>query len=282
MKPQRFRKIAVIGVGLMGGSLALACRKRRLAVEVLGYDKDPRQARTALRRGALDRSAASLEEACAGADLILLAAPVASLEALCLRIAKLAPTDCIVSDLGSVKGPWALRWEKASKPLRYLGSHPMAGSEKSGAQNARGDLFVEAPCLLTPTPQTPAAVLRRLRHFWSDMGCRVSVCSPQEHDRMIALFSHVTHLLAYAQVRAATRSLKAGDFRLAGPSYRNSARLAASNAALWAQIFEFNRPALLQAARDVSSEMERLLRLKGKPLENELAKIRRSAQRTQA
>lgn len=273
------KKLVIIGVGLLGGSIGLAARKARLAREVWGFGRHPKRLAAARKRGVITHATTSLAEAVTDADLIVLCTPFTLFESTLKQIARLAPATCLVTDVGSVKGAWVGHWERAAKPLRFVGAHPMAGSENTGWEHASAGLFKAAPCILTPTGATSPAALSKIRAFWSALGCRVVKASPARHDQLIGRFSHLTHALAFALSKAASRGLKKADFSLAGPSYWGNTRIAASDAGLWADIFGYNRKVLVSEINTAIGELKKLRSLTGPALRRELAKISEAARK---
>jgi prephenate dehydrogenase len=252
-----FERAAIVGVGLIGGSLALAARVAGLVGEVVGVGRSEANLATAVQRRIVDR--ATRDVATIGrVDLVVLAVPVRSTAATAAALLPHLAPGTVVTDVGSVKGEVVAQMEAllpADRP--FVGAHPIAGSERAGAAAAAADLFRGARCVLTPTPRTNGAALQRVRALWEGVGARVEEMSPQAHDRALAWTSHLVHLLAYALVRGIERAdpalLAAG-----GPSLRDATRVAASPAELWRDIFLANAEALLGALDGVSAEVAAL------------------------
>jgi len=260
-----FNKVAILGVGLLGGSLGLALKERGLAREVCGWGRREARLRKALELGALDTATLELENAVGGADLVLLASPVETFIPLLKAVAKAAPKGCLVADVGSVKGS-ARAWARAASPLAFVPSHPMAGSEKAGVEAARADLFERSACILTPLASTPRAALGRVERLWKALGCHTRRMDPRRHDQLIAALSHLPHAAAFSLVRAVARQAKPGDYALAGKGYRDTTRVGGSEAAMWAGIFLANRRNLIKGLDAYLQELAALRRLlvKGK------------------
>jgi prephenate dehydrogenase len=245
-----FSRIAVLGLGLLGGSLAFAARRRGVAREVVGATRSQSARERALRDGAVDR-VDDPERAVAGADLVVLATPITAMPELLRRVAPRLRDGAIVTDVGSVKGPLAeVLPGLLPAHARYVGSHPMAGSHERGMESAHPDLFEDAPCVVC----APAgdADGERLADFWRAIGCRVVRRDPGRHDAEVAWMSHVPHALAFA-FAAALAGAPPGAREVAGPGFRDFTRIAHSDPELWADIFHANRKALaapLEAARD--------------------------------
>ena len=236
-----FSRLAVLGLGLVGGSLAGAARQSKAAGEVVGHDVDPGEAREAEERGLVDRSHSDPAEAVAGSDLVVLAMPIPAMENALRRVAAALEPGAIVTDVGSVKAPLAAALPAClPDSVAYVGSHPMAGGHRSGARNARVDLFAGATVVVTgdPTPDR-----EKVDRFWSELGARVEHRSPGDHDLEVAWTSHLPHVLAFAFAGAFGEAPEAAK-RLAGAGFRDFTRIAKSDPALWAGILSTNAEAL--------------------------------------
>lgn len=231
----------------MGGSLGLAIKRAKLARLVTGLARRPATLRQAKRLGCLDQGTLDPRQA-AGADLVVLAGPVSSMPGLLASLAPHLPAGCLVTDVGSTK-TWLCSQVKAllkRQGLVFIGSHPMAGSEKAGVSASRADLYDQSLCLLVPPAAgaVPAARLGRLRAFWRAVGCgRVLTVSPAVHDRLTAAASHVPHVAAVSLVNAlaeeAGRDPRVLDVAASG--FRDTTRIAASLPGMWADILLTNR-----------------------------------------
>ena len=228
--------VAVVGVGLVGGSIGLAARER-LGATVRGVD--PR-ADVAVARGAVDSAHELLAEALEGADAAFVAVPVDGLVDTVRAVLEAAPPGCAVTDVGSTKGAVA----HACRDPRFVGGHPLAGAEVSGVEHARADLFDDATWYLTPAADAQGVVLERLHRLLSGLGARPVVIDADAHDRLMAAVSHLPHVLANVLVARAARAL--GDERVpaTGPSFRDATRVAGANPPLWNGIYAANAPAL--------------------------------------
>lgn len=254
-----FEKIAVIGLGLLGGSLALAAKRRGLARTVVGTGRRKAALEYAMTHECVDRVFCDAREAVQDADLVVLATPV---EAMAEQVRVLAPTlraGAIVTDVGSVKGCLAETLPKLLPAgVVFVGAHPMAGSHLSGIENSRADLFEGAACIVLQNAE-PSAVAR-IRRLWEDLGARVILRSAQAHDEEVAWVSHTPHAVAFAFARALQKAPKqAGE--LSGPGFRDFVRIARSDEALWAEILVANRTALLLSLKSVDSEIGALIAL---------------------
>jgi prephenate dehydrogenase len=248
MKPL-FSRVAVLGLGLLGGSLAWAARRRGVAREVVGATRSASARARALRDGAVD-AALDPEEAVDGAELVVLATPITAMPELLRRVAPRLADGAIVTDVGSVKGPLAeVLPGLLPAGARYVGSHPMAGSHERGMDAAQPDLFEGAPCIVCASAGDPGG--GRVAAFWQAIGCRVVRREPECHDLEVAWMSHVPHAMAFA-FAAALADAPPGAREVAGPGFRDFTRIAHSDPELWADIFHANHKALaapLQAAR---------------------------------
>jgi prephenate dehydrogenase len=252
-------KIAVLGVGLIGGSIGLAARRRRLDAEVVGCGRSPERLARAVELGAIDR-AGSLAEACEGADLVFCCAPVAALPQQAGEALVAAGPETVVTDVGSTKGELvaALGGDE-----RFIGGHPLAGAETAGVENAREDLFEGARWYLTPTDRSSGLLYDRLQRALAALGARPQAIDPQGHDRLMATVSHLPHVLANALAAEAADSLARGSERLpdVGPSFRDATRVAGSNPAIWADIYASNREAVAASVDSVAARLRQAAEL---------------------
>jgi prephenate dehydrogenase len=233
--------VAVVGVGLIGGSVALAARQR-LGATVHGYDRSPQALASALQRGALDHASDTVARAVSGAQAVFVAAPVGELPALIGAVLTAAPADCVVTDVGSTKRAVVA----AHDDPRFVGGHPLAGAETAGVQNARADLFEGATWYLTPTAATSGMLYERLHRLLHGLGAQPTAIDAQTHDRILATVSHLPHVLANVLVSQAAGALAAGEQRLpaVGPSFRDATRVAGAPSTIWTDIYLSNRDAL--------------------------------------
>ena len=252
-------RIAVLGVGLIGGSIGLAAR-RRLEAEVVGCGRNPERLRRAVELGAIDRGAGSVAEACEGAELDFCAGPVAVLPEQARAALAASGPETVVTDVGSTKGELV---EALGGDERFIGGHPLAGAETAGVENARADLFEGARWYLTPTERSSGLLYDRLQRAVSALGARPQAIDAQSHDRLMATVSHLPHVLANALASEARESLTEGSERLpdVGPSFRDATRVAGSNPAIWADIFASNREAVAASVDSVARRLEEAARL---------------------
>src|SRR5450755_625056 len=237
-------RIAVIGIGLIGGSVGLAARER-LGATVSGYDQSEDALRGALARGALDRACASVAEAVGDAEAAFVAVPVGQVPGLVGATLDAAPADCVVTDVGSTKRAVVA----AHRDPRFVGGHPLAGAESSGVEHARADLFRRATWYLTPSPSTSGVHYERLYRLLHDLGARPTAIDAETHDRILASVSHLPHVLANVLVSLAARTLAEGGERLPaiGPSFRDATRVAGAPSTTWTDAAGADRRRLLES-----------------------------------
>jgi prephenate dehydrogenase len=247
-------RIAVLGVGLIGGSIGLAAR-RRLEAEVVGCGRSPERLARAVELGALDAAAPSLAEACEGADLVFCAGPVGALPEQAREALAACGPEAVVTDVGSTKGELMAA---LGDDERFIGGHPLAGAETAGVENAREDLFDGARWYLTPTESSSGVLYDRLQRVVAGLGARPQAIDARTHDRVMATVSHLPHVLANALVAEAADELTRDSERLpeVGPSFRDATRVAGSNPAIWADIFASNREAVAAAVESVARRLE--------------------------
>jgi prephenate dehydrogenase len=243
----RFRRLAVVGLGLIGGSLALAAKEAKAVRSVLGVDRDPGHREAAQRLGIADEVAGDLR-ALGEADLVVLAVPVCAIQALLPEVARAAPAPCVITDVGSVKAPLLAAGESACPDGRFVPGHPIAGRERSGPEAARSDLFQGAACVLTPGGRARPAAVDRVEAIWRAAGCRVVRMDAAWHDEVFAAVSHLPHLVAYGLMDAVLRMERGEErIRFSAGGLRDFTRVASSHPEMWRDIFLMNREPLLRA-----------------------------------
>ncbi|MHB1344921.1 MAG: prephenate dehydrogenase/arogenate dehydrogenase family protein [Thermoleophilia bacterium] len=253
---QPLRIMAVIGVGLMGGSLALAARQRARVQEVRGFDADPRALDEALAAGVITRRCGSAGEAAAGADLVVVCTPVRSIPALVEESAAADPQPRLITDIGSTKGALVSQLSNRARPL-FIGGHPICGAETSGVRFARADLFERATYFLCPPEDTPPELHEVLHSLVAALGARPVVIGAEAHDRIMALVSHVPHVLAnvlMAEVGGFEASGRRALYSV-GPSFKDLTRVAGANPAMWSDIFFDNKEALIASLKSIAADI---------------------------
>ena len=253
------RRLCVVGPGLLGGSIALAARARGLAAEIVVVGRSEASVAPAVRARAADRGTTDFAAGLRGADFCVLATPVATLERQLAAVWAVAEPGIVITDVGSTKGRIVATAERlaAERPLDFVGSHPMAGSERAGFGEARADLFAGATVILTPTERTAPAALARVRAFWDALGGRITVLDPLTHDRATAAVSHLPHLVADALVDAVLR-MDPAFLDVAARGFRDTTRIAASSPPVWREIFQDNRAALAEALAAFRKSLDHL------------------------
>ncbi|HEV2814692.1 MAG TPA: prephenate dehydrogenase/arogenate dehydrogenase family protein [Solirubrobacteraceae bacterium] len=241
-------RVAVVGVGLIGGSIGIAARSQ-LGAHVTGWDPDPDALSAARARDAVDAAASSVGAALEGADLAFVAAPVGALPGVVDEVLRRAPAECAVTDVGSTKRAVAV------DDPRFCGGHPLAGAETAGVHHARGDLFEGAVWYLTPTARTSGILLERVHRAVAAFGARPVAIDPETHDRLMAGVSHLPHVLANVLVAQAAVALGGESIPSTGPSFRDATRVAGANSAIWTDIYLANRDALVERIEDTVARL---------------------------
>jgi prephenate dehydrogenase len=255
--------LTVIGLGLLGGSVAKAARAQEVASKIVAVGRRRRALQAALDEGAIDAGTTDVAEGVAAADWVVLATPVAVLETVLAELWPSLPVAATVTDVGSAKAGIVRAAERlgTTLPRAFVGSHPMAGSEQSGYAASRADLFEGATVVVTPTERSAADAVKRVVAFWERLGARVITLDPEAHDEQAALVSHLPHLVAYALVDAVGRS-DVASLGIAGRGFKDTTRIAASAPRVWREIFLTNRPALEAALthfRSAIADLEALI-----------------------
>lgn len=256
-----FEQLGIIGCGLMGGSFALALKRAGLVKRVVGYSKSPSTTERARQMGVIDVEAPSALLAVSGADIVLIAVPVAATEATFKAIKHLVTPQMLVMDVGSTKrdvvdaGRRALREQIGS----FVPAHPIAGREVSGVEHADADLYTGKQVILTPIERTLTVQLQKAVDVWTALGCRVVKMSPESHDAAFAAVSHLPHLISFALMNAISGQPQGKDYlSLAGPGFRDFTRIAASDAKVWRDILVSNREELLAQSKIFQRNLQAL------------------------
>ncbi|MBF0387150.1 MAG: prephenate dehydrogenase [Candidatus Omnitrophica bacterium] len=247
-----FRKVTILGTGLLGGSIGLALKKNGLAEKVVGMSRHEASARAAVAMGAIDIAETDLQKAIAGADLVILAAPVKVILENIRDIARHLRRDCIVTDVGSTKS-FVVDAAQKHFPAHvlFVGSHPMAGSEKSGVAHASADLFKGASVIMTPTAKTNKLAKDKVKHLWTKLGAEVRIMDPVKHDEVMAFVSHLPHLAAFAMMRAIPDEfLPYGSTGL-----KDTTRVAASSSKMWGDICLSNYRNVLKSIDEMAKSL---------------------------
>ncbi len=255
--------LAILGPGLLGGSIALAARARG-GHHVAMWGRRPEVLEQVAARGVADRASMDLREIVSDAAIVVLCVPIGAMPALARQIADAVPANAIVTDVGSVKAGVCTELRAIFRERgHFVGSHPMAGSDQTGIEFARADLFEGAVSIITPDQSSDAEAVAAVEHFWQALGSRVLQVSPAEHDRLVALVSHLPHVLAAALVNAiGDTNPRAFDF--AGPGFRDTTRVASGPPEMWTEILRTNREpireaieALIEKLREIATLLDR-------------------------
>ncbi len=254
-----FKKVTIIGVGLIGGSIGKALKSKGLAGTVVGIGHRASSIDEALRRGAIDKGTLDAVKGVAGADLVVIATPVCLIPGIAKKISCSLKKGCIVTDAGSTKAEIVGSLERIfPKGVNFVGSHPLAGSEKRGIGFAQDNLFKGSVVIMTKTKKTKKPALAKLSGFWKSLGVgRIVIKSPEEHDRIVAEISHLPHIAAAAIVN--TASDKSLEFASSG--FKDTTRIAASDPGIWRDICVTNRKEILKALERYEKNIARLKKL---------------------
>jgi prephenate dehydrogenase len=252
---KELKQITVIGLGLLGGSIASGVLRSFSGVKVVGFSHQASTRSRARELAVASEVVDSLEKSVCGTDLVILATPINTFEDIFGRIGKSLPDGCIVTDVGSTK-VLAHRWAQNILPrrLHYVGSHPIAGSEQRGVDFARDDLCDRAMCILTTTQRTNQRAVKILEEFWSKLGCSVKIMKPAEHDRIFANVSHVPHVTATALINATSGK----ELRFAGKGFLDTSRIASGPANIWADVLLTNTGNISRGIDKVIAELKKL------------------------
>ncbi len=278
-----FETMTVVGVGLIGGSLARAARERGLVSKIVGLGRGEKNLRKALDLGVIDCMETDWAKGVRDAELVVLATPVESIVELFAKIGPLCGEETILTDVGSVKGPIVEAAERAlPSPGRFVGGHPVAGTEHSGAEAGFASLFMERTTILTPTERTDPEPLERLRALWEAVGSRVVVMGAERHDRIMGFVSHLPHIVAYTLVHTIyTEDEREGEVaKFSAGGFLDFTRIASSHPEMWRDICLMNRGALLEAveafARTLDGFKAMISAGDGKGLEEHFDRCRRT------
>lgn len=254
------KRIGVVGLGLIGGSVASGLKKRKLVEQIIGYDKDAASLASALEAGVIDCAASSVADSAKCVDIMIIAVPVLSVQSILEQI----PLNKIITDVGSVKAPIieASRIAYGKVPEKLVPGHPIAGSEKQGITSANPDLFENHTVILTPLKSTDENATETIRKLWQSLGSQVIEMSAARHDNILAQTSHLPHLLAYALVEAlSSRGDNMEVLKFAAGGFRDFSRIAASDPIIWRDIFKANRSEVIKALDRFLEEISLLRQL---------------------
>jgi cyclohexadieny/prephenate dehydrogenase len=259
-----FERVALIGLGLIGSSISHAMRRSGLARSIVGSAKTEATRTTALRLGLVEQAHANAAEAAAGSDLVILCVPVGACAGIAQQIAPALAPGTILTDVGSVKGA-VIRDVGPHAPagVHFIPGHPIAGTEQSGPESGFAELFDNRWCILTPLPGTDSTAVDRLRRLWEAMGSQVELMNAEHHDLVLAITSHVPHLIAYNIVNTAAHLERVTDsevIKFSAGGFRDFTRIAASDPTMWRDVFLNNKEAVLEMLGRFSEDLTALQR----------------------
>lgn len=259
-----FQRVSLIGIGLIGSSLSHAMRRKKLAGEITGYARSDATRTKALELGLVDRIFPTAREAVAGSDLVILCSPIGTYGALAEEIGPALKPGAILTDVGSVKGA-VVRDVSGYVPqgVHFIPGHPIAGTEQSGPESGFAELFINRWCILTPLPDSDPDAVQRLTEFWRACGSNVETMTPEHHDLVLAITSHLPHLIAYNIVSTAAdleEVTSSEVIKYSAGGFRDFTRIAASDPTMWRDVFLNNREAVLEMLGRFSEDLSALQR----------------------
>lgn len=255
------QRLVIFGVGLIGGSLALALRQASQVVEVVGCSRNPANLEEAQRLGVIDRWTTDPVEACEGADVGVIAVPLGSMQGLAEALSGHWPEQALLTDVGSSKQAVieSIRTGFGHLPRNFVAGHPIAGTEKSGVNAAFAELFRDRLVILTPADETSPMATDRIAQMWRDAGARIEFMTPAHHDHVLAATSHLPHVLAFALVESLARLSESDEiFHYAAGGFRDFTRIASSDPVVWRDICVANREALLEVMERFQRDLDTL------------------------
>ncbi|MBI2485898.1 MAG: prephenate dehydrogenase [Deltaproteobacteria bacterium] len=255
-----FSKITIIGLGLMGGSLACALKKSGRVGEVFGVDLDEKALDYAVREGIIDNGSKEIEEGVNHSEVVVIATYVGIIPQVAMSVASIASKGTIITDVGSVKGKIVKEIEdRLPSHLHFIGGHPIAGTERSGVWASDLRLFKGTRCILTPTLKTQPEALSKVKSLWESVGARIFSMDAETHDRVFSFVSHLPHVVAYALVNSvASQRERDNMLDFAGGGLRDYTRIGASSPDMWSDIFLMNRENVLGSIREFKKALEKI------------------------
>jgi prephenate dehydrogenase len=247
-----FNRITIIGVGLIGGSLAKALKKRHLCKKVIGHFRNKAKLQKALRAKIVDEGYLSLDQAILNSDLVVLALPINHIVSFMRKIQRIKNKRILTIDVGSTKSQVTAMADKLN--LDFVGTHPLAGSEKKGSDFSSGDLFVGSKVIITPTKNTSKKSLAKINRFWKKLGAQTITLSPEQHDKILAFISHLPHLNAFCLMN----SIPSAHLKFSATGLKDSTRIALSDAEVWTDIMLSNKKALLTSINSFEDKLKKI------------------------
>jgi prephenate dehydrogenase len=257
-RPSMLGKLSILGPGLLGGSIGLAARQRKVATRVVIWGRRPDAVDQAYKLGAADEAVTDLAKAVADAELVVLATPIGAMRALAEQMRPSLPVGCVVTDVGSVKYTIVTALSDALQgQAHFVGSHPMAGSEQSGIDAAKRDLFDNAVCIVTPREDSDKAAVNVVYDFWKALGCSVKTLAPLKHDEIVARISHLPHIVAATVVNVVCND-GAHPLNFVGPGFKDFTRIAGGPFEMWTEICLENREEIGRALDQLIEELAKV------------------------
>ncbi len=257
-----FKQITILGIGLIGASLAYSCRQRKLADKIVGFGRNAGNLKKAQEKKVIDSGSTDLKTAVEGSDLIVLCTPVGVLVERVREMLPFLQNGCIITDAGSVKGPLVEKIDTLlPNTVHYVGAHPIAGGEQSGLEAAREDLLTGAKCIITPTASTQTEALQRVTEFWSAVGMQTLTMDAHEHDTVFGALSHLPHVVAYALMNtvANVKTASHGDIlSMSGGGLKDITRIASSDPVMWRDICLQNKRPVVTLINQFQSALENI------------------------
>jgi len=256
---KRLKVVSIIGVGLIGGSLGMALRKRKAASKVIGIGRNPARLKMAITLGAVDRATTDFRAGVKDAQIVVIATPAGLIPEMVKKVLPYVKEDCIITDVGSTKKVIVKKIQSfLPSGIHFVGAHPLAGAEVGGVKNARPDLFQGAYCILTPVAGTNPKALAVIKKMWQSVGAGVIEISPEQHDTILAFTSHLPHLVAVSLMGLVHRySKKYKNFsKFIAGGFRDTTRIASSPGEIWRDIFLTNRAEILRALAGFKREID--------------------------
>lgn len=241
-----FNKISIVGVGLIGGSIGLVCRKKKLAKQIVGIGRRKSSINKALKAKTIHEGTLNLKQGVKDSDLIIVSTPVAIVIKKIKECIKNTNKNTIIIDVTSIKEPIVSQIDKLVKlkeHISFVGTHPMAGSEERGVLVARPDLFEDSVCIITPSKNTNKKALKKVNRFWKLLGARIVMISPKDHDVAVACISHLPHLIAFSLCASIPKDL----IKLSGSGFKDMTRIAKSDPGMWSDIFRLNKANIIKS-----------------------------------
>lgn len=253
-----FDRVSIIGVGLIGASFALALRENDLCKAIIGYGRKRDNLERAKERGIIDSYTLELSEVCIDSDLVILSTPISLFKGIIDKTKGTFKKGCLITDVGSVKGRLVYEIEDMMpEGVHYIGSHPIAGSDKSGIDEARANLFKNALCIITPTENSDTEALRRIAVLWESIGSKIKFMDPYKHDEIYAAISHLPHVIAYTLVNT-IGDIDSEFIEYAGQGFKDTTRIALSSPEMWRDIVIYNRENLLRFLEAFRGNIEKI------------------------